>query len=51
MRATTRRALADVLDRARPQELPVMVVPGADHFFQRRLHVLRSIVASNWRGA
>src|SRR5688500_16069972 len=25
--------LADVLDWARPQELPVVVVPGADHFF------------------
>ena len=43
--------LADVLDWARPQELPVVVVPGADHFFHRRLHVLRAIVSSNWRGA
>src|SRR5439155_12571082 len=26
-------ALAKVLDWARPQELPVVVIPGADHFF------------------
>ena len=41
--------LADVLDWARPQDLPITVVPAADHFFHRRLHVLRSIVAANWR--
>ena len=42
--------LADVLEWARPQDLPVVVVPGADHFFHQRLNVLRSIVQSNWRG-
>ena len=42
--------LADVLDWARPQDLPVIVVPGADHFFHQRLNVIRSIVQSNWRG-
>jgi alpha/beta superfamily hydrolase len=41
--------LAAVLDWARPQELPVVVVPGADHFFHRKLQVLRSIVQSNWK--
>ena len=41
--------LSDVLDWARAQDLPITVVPGADHFFHRRLHVLRSIVAANWR--
>lgn len=41
--------LADVLDWARPQDLPVIVVPGADHFFHRRLHILRGIVQSNWQ--
>lgn len=41
--------LADVLDWARAQDLPITVVPGADHFFHRRLHVLRSIVDANWR--
>jgi len=41
--------LAAVMDWARPQELPVVVVPGADHFFGRKLHVLRAIVKQNWR--
>jgi uncharacterized protein len=41
--------LAAVLEWARPQELPVILVPGADHFFHRKLHVLRTIVASNWK--
>jgi alpha/beta superfamily hydrolase len=41
--------LADVLAWARPQDLPVTVVPGADHFFHRRLHILRAIVQNNWR--
>jgi alpha/beta superfamily hydrolase len=36
--------LAAVLDWARPQELPVVVVPGAEHFFHRKLNVLRDIV-------
>jgi len=41
--------LAAVLDWARPQDLPVVVVPGAEHFFHRRLHILKRIVQSNWR--
>jgi len=41
--------LADVLAWARPQDLPVVVVPGADHFFHRRLAVLRAIVQNSWR--
>jgi hypothetical protein len=41
--------LADVLAWARPQDLPVVVVPGADHFFHRRLHILRAIVRNNWK--
>jgi alpha/beta superfamily hydrolase len=41
--------LADVLAWARPQDLPVVVVPGADHFFHRRLHVLRAIIGNNWK--
>lgn len=40
--------LATVLDWARPQDLPVIVVPGADHFFHRRLHSLRGIVQHHW---
>jgi len=41
--------LAAVLDWARPQELPVVLVPGADHFFHRKLQVLRGIVALSCR--
>ena len=41
--------LARVLDWARPQELPVIVVPGADHFFHLRLNIIRDIVKNSWR--
>jgi alpha/beta superfamily hydrolase len=41
--------LSRVLDWARPQELPVVVVPGADHFFHLRLHVIKNIVKNSWR--
>src|SRR5436189_96154 len=41
--------LAAVLDWARPQDLPLVVVPGAEHFFHRRLHLLRDIVESYCR--
>lgn len=41
--------LSAVLEWARPQELPVVLVPGADHFFHRKLHILRTIVQSNWK--
>jgi hypothetical protein len=41
--------LAAVLDWARPQELPVVVVPGAEHYFHRKLHILKRIVQANWR--
>ena len=43
-RTTTPCRSPAVLDWARPQELPVVVVPGADHFFHRKLHVLRAMV-------
>lgn len=36
--------LAAALDWARPHDLPVTVVPGADHFFHRRLNVIRDTV-------
>ena len=42
--------LSDVLDWARPQELTVQVVPGADHFFHRRLHCIRHIITGAWLG-
>jgi len=41
--------LANVLAWARPQELPVVVVPGADHFFHRRLHIIKNIIKGSWR--
>lgn len=42
--------LADVLDWARPQQLSVTVMPGADHFFHRRLGELRRLVTIGVRG-
>jgi alpha/beta superfamily hydrolase len=36
--------LADVLDWARPQSLPVTVIPGAGHFFHGQLGLLKSLV-------
>ena len=41
--------LVNVFDWARPQELPIVVIPGADHFFHRRLHLIRNIVKGAWR--
>jgi alpha/beta superfamily hydrolase len=41
--------LSKVLDWARPQELPVVVIPGADHFFHLRLNLIKSIVKNSWR--
>jgi len=41
--------LARVLDWARPQELPVVVIPGADHFFHLRLGAIKRIVKGSWR--
>lgn len=41
--------LANVFAWARPQELPVIVVPGADHFFHRRLHLIKSIIKGSWQ--
>lgn len=36
--------LASVLDWARPQHLPIVVVPGGEHFFHGRLKVLSQII-------
>ena len=41
--------LANVFAWAQPNDLPVVVVPGADHFFHRRLHVIRDIINRAWR--
>lgn len=41
--------LNSVLEWAAPQELPVVVIPGAEHFFHRRLHILKSVVTDFYR--
>ena len=47
--ADTLVPLANVFAWAEPLDLPVVVVPGADHFFHRRLHVIRDIINRAWR--
>jgi alpha/beta superfamily hydrolase len=37
--------LADSIAWAAAREVPVVVVPGAEHFFHRKLHILREVVA------
>jgi len=41
--------LSNVFAWALPLDLPVVVVPGADHFFHRRLHQIRDIINRAWR--
>ena len=41
--------LQAVLDWARPQHLPIVVVPGGEHFFHGRLNLLAQIVVQNCR--
>ncbi|WP_116137097.1 alpha/beta hydrolase [Trinickia diaoshuihuensis] len=41
--------IASVFEWARPQELPVVVIPGAEHFLHRKLHILKRIVVDAWR--
>lgn len=43
--------LADVYPWARACGVPVIVMPGADHFFHRRLTALKRIVVQNLLGA
>jgi uncharacterized protein len=42
--------LADVLEWARPQHLPIVVLPQAEHFFHGRLTQLRDIVKRHFTG-
>ncbi|OGS91460.1 MAG: alpha/beta hydrolase [Gallionellales bacterium GWA2_60_18] len=42
--------LADVLDWARPQHLPVVVLPEAGHFFHGRLNQLKQLVLHEFHG-
>ena len=41
--------LAAVMDWARPQQLPVTVVPGGGHFFHGQLALLKGLVARHLR--
>jgi alpha/beta superfamily hydrolase len=41
--------LTSVLDWARPQFLPVTVIPGVEHFFHGQLTLLRSLVSRHLR--
>ena len=36
--------LSSVMDWARPQSLPVTVIPGVEHFFHGQLPLLKSLV-------
>jgi alpha/beta superfamily hydrolase len=40
--------LIDVFNWARPQDLPVIVIPGADHFFHRKLQHIKTYVTQLW---
>ena len=42
--------LADVLEWARPQHQPVVVLPGAEHFFHGRLHQIKQLVLQGFHG-
>lgn len=41
--------LSNVFEWARPQDLPILVVPGADHFFNRKLQHIKNHVVQMWR--
>jgi alpha/beta superfamily hydrolase len=41
--------IQSVYDWAQPQELPVVVIPGAEHFLHRKLHILKRIIVDAWR--
>ncbi len=43
-------SLASVMDWARPQILPVTVVPGGGHFFHGQLPLLKSLVVRHLQG-
>ncbi len=42
--------LSESLDWARSHNLPVTVIPGAEHFFHQRLHILKSVVSRHILG-
>jgi alpha/beta superfamily hydrolase len=40
--------LSATLDWARPQQLPVIVMPGVGHFFHGQLTQLRQLIVRSW---
>lgn len=40
--------LQQVFDWVRPQDIPVIVIPGADHFFHRKLGHIKNLVTEMW---
>ena len=43
-------ALGDILNWARPQHLPIVVVPEATHYFHGALHQIKAIVSQHFIG-
>lgn len=43
--------LQDVFTWLRPQDIPVIVIPGADHFFHRKLQHIKTYVTALWQNA
>ncbi|MBD8544800.1 alpha/beta fold hydrolase [Oxalobacteraceae sp. CFBP 8761] len=41
--------MQQVFDWARPLDVPVIIIPGADHFFHRRLGHIKNLVVQLWR--
>jgi alpha/beta superfamily hydrolase len=41
--------LSQVFEWARPLDVPVIVIPGADHFFHRKLGHIKNLVVQLWR--
>ena len=41
--------MQQVFDWARPLDIPVIIIPGADHFFHRRLGHIKNLVVQLWR--
>ncbi len=42
--------LAEALVWARPQQLPIVVLPGTEHFFHGRLHLIKQLVLQHFLG-
>jgi alpha/beta superfamily hydrolase len=41
--------LADTINWARPQNLPVVIVPDTGHFFHGKLAILNTLIDLRWR--